>query len=141
MDEHPEYHAELAKLDTALASMKTVEDWRANPFLHLSMHLSLSEQCSIDQPRGIRQAIELLAYKRNSLHQAPPRSHGMPRQDDVGKPTLRQTTRRRQLPWPAFNGAPPATELNRHKKSRSISGFFWVGERILLSETGFQARF
>ena len=70
MDEHPEYHAELAKLDTALASMKTVEDWRANPFLHLSMHLSLSEQCSIDQPRGIRQAIELLAYKRNSLHQA-----------------------------------------------------------------------
>ena len=70
MDEHPEYHAELAKLNTALASMKTVQDWRANPFLHLSMHLSLSEQCSIDQPRGIRQAIELLAYKRNSLHQA-----------------------------------------------------------------------
>jgi hypothetical protein len=29
--------------------------------LHLSMHLSISEQCSIDQPRGIRQAVELLA--------------------------------------------------------------------------------
>jgi hypothetical protein len=42
----------------------------SNPFLHLSMHLSISEQCSIDQPRGIRQAVELLAARRNSLHDA-----------------------------------------------------------------------
>jgi hypothetical protein len=41
-----------------------------NPFLHLSMHLSISEQCSIDQPRGIRQAVELLTHKLNSLHDA-----------------------------------------------------------------------
>ena len=47
-----------------------VEDGRANPFLHLSMHLSISEQCSIDQPRGIRQAVELLAARRDSLHEA-----------------------------------------------------------------------
>jgi hypothetical protein len=40
---------------------------RENPFLHLSMHLSISEQCSIDQPRGIRQAVELLAARRGSL--------------------------------------------------------------------------
>ena len=45
-------------------------DGGANPFLHLSMHLSISEQCSIDQPRGIRQAVELLAARRNSLHDA-----------------------------------------------------------------------
>ena len=32
------------------------------------MHLSISEQCSIDQPRGIRQAVELLTHRRNSLH-------------------------------------------------------------------------
>ena len=34
------------------------------------MHLSISEQCSIDQPRGIRQAVELLAARRNDLHAA-----------------------------------------------------------------------
>jgi hypothetical protein len=68
--EHPEYHAELADLDAALAASYTVEDGRTNPFLHLAMHLSISEQCSIDQPSGIRQAVELLAAKRNSLHDA-----------------------------------------------------------------------
>lgn len=68
--EHPEYHADLADLEAALAAVYTVEDGRTNPFLHLSMHLSISEQCSIDQPRGIRQAVELLAARRNSLHDA-----------------------------------------------------------------------
>nr|WP_315491746.1 DUF1841 family protein [uncultured Rhodoferax sp.] len=70
MDEHPEYAQDFADVDAALASMGEVQEGRTNPFLHLSMHLSISEQCSIDQPRGIRQAIELLTHKRNSLHQA-----------------------------------------------------------------------
>ena len=70
MDEHPEYHAELADVDAALAAMQSSEPGRSNPFLHLSMHLSISEQCSIDQPRGIRQAVELLTHRLNSLHDA-----------------------------------------------------------------------
>jgi Domain of unknown function (DUF1841) len=70
IDEHPEYHAELANLDEALASMQQAEPQRDSPFLHLSMHLSISEQCSIDQPHGIRQAVELLTARRNSLHLA-----------------------------------------------------------------------
>ena len=70
IDEHPEYHADLADVDAALLTMAQAEDGKANPFLHLSMHLSISEQCSIDQPRGIRQAVELLTHRRNSLHQA-----------------------------------------------------------------------
>ncbi len=68
--EHPEYADDLADVDAALAAVYTVEDGRTNPFLHLSMHLSIEEQCSIDQPTGIRQAVGLLAAKRNSLHQA-----------------------------------------------------------------------
>ncbi|GAA0752326.1 DUF1841 family protein [Ideonella azotifigens] len=68
--EHPEYHAELADVEAALAAVYDVDEGRTNPFLHLSMHLSISEQVSIDQPRGIRQAVELLAAKRNSLHDA-----------------------------------------------------------------------
>ena len=70
MDEHPEYAADFADVDAALASMTDVQQGRTNPFLHLSMHLSITEQCSIDQPRGIRQAIELLNHRRDSLHQA-----------------------------------------------------------------------
>jgi hypothetical protein len=68
--EHPEHHADLADQDKALARTYEGQDGRANPFLHLSMHLSISEQCSIDQPRGIRQAVELLAARRGSLHGA-----------------------------------------------------------------------
>ncbi len=68
--EHPEYHADLSDQEQALGRMYQVEDGRSNPFLHLSMHLSISEQCSIDQPRGIRQAVELLAARRDSLHEA-----------------------------------------------------------------------
>jgi hypothetical protein len=68
--EHPEYHAELDDLDAALAAVYEVEGGRTNPFLHLSMHLTITEQVSIDQPRGIKQAFELLAAKRGSAHEA-----------------------------------------------------------------------
>jgi hypothetical protein len=70
MDEHPEYASDFADLDSALATIGTLQEGRSNAFLHLSMHLSITEQCSIDQPRGIRQAVELLTHRHNSLHQA-----------------------------------------------------------------------
>ena len=68
--EHPEFHAELADAEAAIARNYDLEPQRTNPFLHLSMHLSISEQCSIDQPRGIRQAVELLARRLDGLHDA-----------------------------------------------------------------------
>jgi hypothetical protein len=68
--EHPEYARDLADADAAVAATYDGADGRTNPFLHLAMHLSISEQCSIDQPRGIRQAVELLAARRDSLHDA-----------------------------------------------------------------------
>jgi hypothetical protein len=67
---HPEYGEVLANEAAAITQQFSGDDGQGNPFLHLSMHLSISEQCSIDQPRGIRQAVELLASKRNSLHDA-----------------------------------------------------------------------
>ena len=69
-DEHPEYHADFSDADAALERTYGVESGKTNPFLHVSMHLTISEQCSIDQPRGIRQAVELLAARRGSLHDA-----------------------------------------------------------------------
>ena len=73
--EHPEYHAVLANEESALAAQYPSDgagDTRqmGNPFLHLSMHLSITEQCSIDQPRGIRQAVELLTKRKDDLHAA-----------------------------------------------------------------------
>jgi hypothetical protein len=68
--EHPEWHAEFADADAAVARVYAAGSPGGNPFLHLSMHLSISEQCSIDQPRGIRQAVELLARRRGDLHAA-----------------------------------------------------------------------
>lgn len=68
--EHPEYHADFSDVQAAVSRVYDASDGRSNPFLHLSMHLSISEQCSIDQPRGIRQALELLAARRDSLHEA-----------------------------------------------------------------------
>lgn len=68
--EHPEWHAILEDVDAALRADYGTGNAGANPFLHLSMHLSISEQCSIDQPPGIRQAVELLARRRGDLHAA-----------------------------------------------------------------------
>ncbi|MFM8738140.1 MAG: DUF1841 family protein [Betaproteobacteria bacterium] len=67
---HPEYDGDLADEAAALASVFTVEEGRTNPFLHLSMHLSLVEQVDIDQPRGIRQAFEALRDRLGSEHEA-----------------------------------------------------------------------
>jgi len=68
--EHPEYHAELVDVEAALAASYTVEDGCTNPFLHLSMHLTITEQVAIDQPRGIKQAFELLRARLGSPHEA-----------------------------------------------------------------------
>ena len=70
INEHPEYQPELADLDAALAALSNNAADHNNAFLHLSMHLSITEQCSIDQPRGIRQAVELLTHRLDSLHDA-----------------------------------------------------------------------
>ena len=70
LKQHPEYDPDLADADAAVARVYDGTKGGTNPFLHLSMHLSISEQCSIDQPRGIRQAVELLAARRGSLHEA-----------------------------------------------------------------------
>ena len=68
--QHPEYAEELRDAESALAADYSVERGVANPFLHLSMHLSIAEQISIDQPPGIRAAFQALARKLDSEHEA-----------------------------------------------------------------------
>lgn len=68
--EHPEYHAVLADRERYLDRDWRPEGGETNPFLHLQMHLAIEEQVSIDQPPGIREAVQALARRHDSLHEA-----------------------------------------------------------------------
>ena len=68
--EHPEYHAVLADRERYRDREWRPEGGDTNPFLHLAMHLAIEEQLSIDQPPGIRAAVEALARRRDSAHDA-----------------------------------------------------------------------
>ena len=70
MLQHPEYASELSDLDAALSADYDAAHGKTNPFLHLSMHLSISEQISIDQPPGLRDAYLRLAERLGSKHEA-----------------------------------------------------------------------
>ena len=61
--EHPEYHALLENPQAAVEQEFTPEGGQTNPFLHLSLHLAIAEQISIDQPRGIKAAYFALRQK------------------------------------------------------------------------------
>jgi hypothetical protein len=70
MVEHPEYHGILGDIESAKEAEYTPEKGQTNPFLHLSMHMSITEQVQIDQPRGIREASQQLMIKLDSEHEA-----------------------------------------------------------------------
>lgn len=53
--QHPEYHA-LLEHPEAVSKEFAPEDGQVNPFLHLSLHLAIHEQLTIDQPPGLRAA-------------------------------------------------------------------------------------
>jgi len=67
---HPEYHVLLGAGMAALTQEWTPEQGEANPFLHLSLHLAIEEQLSIDQPPGICAAFATLLLSRGDRHKA-----------------------------------------------------------------------
>ena len=66
--EHPEYHNVLSAQESREQDYQ-VQQGQVNPFLHLSMHLAIEEQISIDSPPGIRQVFEQL-IARSTPHDA-----------------------------------------------------------------------
>ena len=64
---HPEYHDVLADPERYRD-----EDYvdRPNPFLHMSLHVALEEQLSIDQPPGIADAFQRLVSRTGERHDA-----------------------------------------------------------------------
>jgi hypothetical protein len=66
---HPEYNHILENVNKYKEFQWTPELEQTNPFLHMSMHITLYEQLSIDQPQGIRQAYNSLCKKYNDEHE------------------------------------------------------------------------
>jgi Domain of unknown function (DUF1841) len=65
--EHPEYHAVLEAPQRYRSREYTDE---TNPFLHMSLHVALEEQLSIDQPPGIRTRWQALLERSGERHEA-----------------------------------------------------------------------
>src|SRR3954463_1871775 len=64
---HAEYHDVLSQ--PARYREKDYTD-ESNPFLHMSLHIALEEQLSIDQPPGIAQLFNVLVAKKSERHAA-----------------------------------------------------------------------
>ena len=67
---HPEYLAMLDAADQSLERDWSPDNGETNPFLHLSLHLAIEEQLSINQPHGIVAAFDKLLAKRGNRHEA-----------------------------------------------------------------------
>ena len=67
---HPEYHAALEDPGRFRDRNYSPELGEPNPFLHMSMHLAIEEQLSIDQPSGIASSFAALAAKHGDRYEA-----------------------------------------------------------------------
>jgi hypothetical protein len=65
--QHPEYHGVLSLPGKFRDKDYTDE---ANPFLHMSLHVALEEQLSIDQPPGIVRLFNQLLLSKGDRHEA-----------------------------------------------------------------------
>ena len=67
---HPEYHTILDAPGRYQEREWRPELGETNPFLHLSMHLAISELLSIDQPVGVKSRYEKLRATLGDEHDA-----------------------------------------------------------------------
>jgi hypothetical protein len=67
---HPEYQSILDAPEQHLQQAYYPEMGETNPFLHMSLHLSIQEQISINQPSGITQAYGKLCTRYQEEHEA-----------------------------------------------------------------------
>ena len=64
---HPEYH-DVLSLPARFRDKDYTDE--SNPFLHMSLHVALEEQLSIDQPPGIARLFNELLSRRKERHGA-----------------------------------------------------------------------
>jgi len=69
IEQHPEYHSLLKNEDT-LDKDFSVDGGESNPFLHMSMHITIAEQLSISQPAELKGLYKQLCLKKGDPHEA-----------------------------------------------------------------------
>lgn len=67
---HPEYHSVLDAPERYLEQAYFPEMGETNPFLHMSLHLSVLEQIGINQPPGIQPVYQTLINQYGDQHAA-----------------------------------------------------------------------
>jgi len=65
VEKHPEYHDLIKNLDSEYFP----EQGNTNPFLHINLHLTLQDQLTMDQPKGIREIHNRLLVKIKDEHE------------------------------------------------------------------------
>jgi hypothetical protein len=68
--DHPEYHGILERPDRHIDRDYAPEHGETNPFLHMSIHLAITEQLSINQPAGLKERYESLLTQTGDAHAA-----------------------------------------------------------------------
>ena len=65
VEKHPEYHNLIKNLDSEYFP----EQGNTNPFLHINLHLTLQDQLTMDQPKGIKGIHNRLLVKIKDEHE------------------------------------------------------------------------
>jgi hypothetical protein len=69
VESHPEYHAQVQD-DKQIDRDFSPDQGETNPWLHMSMHVTLGEQLGADRPAGIRAVYQSLAAQLGDGHGA-----------------------------------------------------------------------
>ena len=65
VEQHPEYQNLIKNLDSEYFP----EQGNTNPYLHINLHLTLQDQITMDQPKGIRDIHNQLIVKIQDAHE------------------------------------------------------------------------
>ena len=65
VEQHPEYQNLIKNLDSEYFP----EQGNTNPYLHINLHLTLQDQITMDQPKGIRDIHNQLIVKIKDAHE------------------------------------------------------------------------
>ena len=65
VEQHPEYQNLIKNLDSEYFP----EQGNTNPYLHINLHLTLQDQITMDQPKGIRNIHSQLIVKIKDAHE------------------------------------------------------------------------
>jgi Domain of unknown function (DUF1841) len=67
--QHPEYHNTLSNYDKFIEKDYLPEMGDSNPFMHMSMHIAITEQLMTDQPQGIKSIYHKLCTRLADTHE------------------------------------------------------------------------